>query len=214
MATGALVQALPAATGWYVDSVAFSHDGLLLANGGYDGSAEIRRISDGGLVFTTGAGQGTAHNVHFSPDDSQLIVATTNGKASVWDIDRRTLVLDTITVASEMADADFSPDGRLIAATGDGNVVRFWDATTGALLQTLDGHGNYISHVVWLDNDRVISGDWQGKVILWARQASGGVAAAQSWATGGQVLQIGLSPDRSTFVAGAGSQGFAFFSLD
>jgi hypothetical protein len=72
--------------------------------------------------------------------------------------------------------------------------------------------------VVWIDSDHVISGDWQGNVILWARQSSGGFAAARNGSTGGQVLQIAISPDRSTFVARAAdasrNQGFVFLALE
>jgi WD40 repeat protein len=39
-----------------------------------------------------------------------------------------------------LADADFSPDGKQIASTGDGNVVKLWDLASGKLPQSLSGH--------------------------------------------------------------------------
>lgn len=153
-------------------------------------------------------------------DDSMLIVATVDGVARIWNVTTGVLIGDTITTTSEMADADFSPDGKQIASTGDGNVVRIWDAATGKLLQTLSGyHSAYISHVVWIDQNRLVSDDWQGGVVLYARGDSGSFAAAKAWSTGGQALGIGVSPDKTTIVTGGADpanlskQGFVFLAL-
>lgn len=219
VSTGALIRSLPVDTGFYADTVAFTRDGALLATGGYGHEVEIWRVADGTRVLGI-AIQGTAHNVHFSPDDSKLITATTDGKAKIWDVTTGALILDKITVTNEMADADFSPDGQQIASTGDGNVVRIWNATSGELLQTLGGyHSNYISHVVWIDENRLVSDDWQGGVVLWARSDSGSFAALKVWSTGGQALGIGVSPDKTTIVTGGANPaniaqpGFVFLSL-
>jgi WD40 repeat protein len=219
VSTGALIGALPVGCLNYASTVVFSHDGTLLATGCGMGDAEIWRASD----FTRLRGvatSGTAHNLHFSPDDSKLIVATTDGWARVWNVADGVLHLDPFSVASEMADADFSPDGQQIASTGDGNFVRIWDAVSGQLLQTLSGyHSNYISKVVWIDQNRLVSDDWQGGIVLWARDASRNLAAAKVWSTGGQALGIGVSPDKTTIVTGGADpanlsrQGFVFLTL-
>jgi WD40 repeat protein len=213
--TGALVRALPVHTGFYADAVAFTRDGALLATAGYEGEAEIWRVADGTRLRGF-AVSGTAHNLHFSPDDSMLIVACTDGAARIWNVSTGALILDKITVANEMADADFSPDGKQIASTGDGNFVRIWDAATGELLQTLGGHSRYISHVVWVDQNRLLSDDWGGGVILWSRDSSGTFAASNAWSTGGQALGLAVSPDKTRFVTGGAGQsqaGFVFLPL-
>ena len=221
VSTGALTQTLPVDCQHYASDVTFSHDGTLLATGCGMGDAEIWRASDFTRIrgFAT---PGTAHNLHFSPDDSMLIVASTDGKARIWNVTTGALLLDTITVTDEMADADFSPDGKQIASTGDGNVVRIWNAATGGLLQTLSGyHSAYISRVVWIDQNRLVSDDWQGGVVLYVRGDSGSFAAAKAWSTGGQALGIGVSPDKTTIVTGGGGvvpgkggqDGFVFLSL-
>ena len=224
ISTGALIRSLAVDTGFYADTVAFTRDGALIATGGYGKEVEIWRVSDGTRVLgiTLQDTQGTAHNLHFSPDDSMLIVATTDGIVRIWDVATGKLVSNNITTTSEMADADFSPDGKQIASTGDGNVVRIWDAATGKLLQTLSGyHSAYISHVVWINQNRLVSDDWQGGVVLYARGDSGSFAAAKAWSTGGQALGLGVSPDKTTIVTagggvvpGSGSKaGFVFLAL-
>jgi len=221
LATGTLVRTLRTDTGWYADSVAFSSDGSLLLSGGYNGAVELWRVADGTRLLSIPVPT-TAHNVHFSPDDSKLIIATVDGKARVYDSASGALVLAPLDIASEMADATMSPDGTAIATTwqsgNENNSVRIYDATTGALLQSLAGHAAYISRVVWIDQNRIVSGDWRGQVILWQRGADGAFAQASTWSTGGQSLGIGVSPDKTTIVTGgaAGSgtgSGFVFIKL-
>ena len=225
VATGALIVSLPVNSGWYVDSVAFTRDGTLLATGGASDAVEIWRVADWTRVLSI-AITGTAHNIHFSPDDSKLIIANYNdGKARAYSVATGELVLGPLDVAQEMADAEFSPDGTQVATTwqpsanaGGPNQVRIYDAATGTLEQSLSGHTRYISQVVWIDQNRLVSGDWDGLVILWTRDASGAFSLGKSWSTGGQSLGIGVSPDETTIVTGGGdlttgTQGFVFLTL-
>ena len=39
----------------------------------------------------------------------------------------------------------FSPDGKLVASASHDKTVRLWDAATGAVLQTLMGHTEYVN---------------------------------------------------------------------
>jgi WD40 repeat protein len=219
MGTGSLIRTLRPNTGWYADSVAFSNDGGLILTGGFNGDVELWRVADGTKTLTIPV-PSTAHNVHFSPDNTKIIIATFDGKARVYDVASGTLLLGPLDIASEMADAAMSPDGTQIATTwqsgNENNSVRIYDGTTGALVQSLAGHSAYISRVVWIDQNRIVSGDWSGQVILWQRGANGAFALAKSWSTGGQCLGIGVSPDKTTIVTGGsagGSDGFVFLSL-
>lgn len=214
--TGALIRSLPVNTGsgWYASAATFSHDGTLLATAGMLGAAEIWRVADGMLVKSIGIPT-SAHNLHFSPDDSLLIGALVDMKARFWDVKTGAQVM-TVDVADEMADANFSPDGQTIASTGV-NVVQIWDKN-GRLLQTLSGgHAAYISKVVWIDSNRLLSDDWSGLVNLWSRDATGSFTRAASWSTGNQAMGLAVSPNKAAFVtSGKGAQGgggFVFFSL-
>jgi hypothetical protein len=79
------------------------------------------------------------------------------------------------------------------------------------------GHAAYISKVVWVDSNRLLSDDWSGVVNLWSRGADGTFARTASWSTGSQALGLAVSPDKTAFVTGGqgaqGGEGFVFFSL-
>jgi WD40 repeat protein len=213
VASGALIRTLPTHSGDYSDSVAFSPDGSVIATGGETGAIEIWRASDGALLFSIPYAA-SVHNVHFSPSGAQLISGGVDERATVWNIPAGAAALTLNGIANEMADATFSPDGSQIASTSSaGNGVRIWDAATGALLQTTAGHTGPVSSVVWVGNDRIISGDWQGTVISWTRTTTGAFAQSQSWNTGGQVLGIAVSPDHTRVALGAAAGGFPGFEF-
>jgi len=124
--SGAQLLSLPTTSGFYVDSVAFSNDGAMLATGGYMGPVEVWRASDG-AILTRVPYPTSVHNVHFVPTGSQLVVGGVDERATVWTIPDGTLVMTLNGIASEMADAAFSPDGQRIASTG-GNSIKVWDS--------------------------------------------------------------------------------------
>ena len=221
VATGALLRSLPTTSGFYVDSVAFSLDGLLLATGGYMGAIEVWRVSDGTIV-TRIPYMTSVHNVHFAPTSTQLIVGGVDERATIWNIPAGTLAMTLAGIANEMADAAFSPDGQRIATTSNtNNDLKIWDAASGALLQTLSAHTAYVSHVVWIDQDRFLSDDWSGVVHAWTRSPSNTFTMSGTWSTGGQGLGMAVSRDKTRFVVGAAAvtasgaraEGFVFLGL-
>ncbi|OJJ78476.1 WD40 repeat domain-containing protein, partial [Aspergillus glaucus CBS 516.65] len=53
----------------------------------------------------------------------------------------------------------FSPDGAYIASGSGDDTTKIWNASTGACLQTLEGHTNWVYSVVFsLDGARIAPG--------------------------------------------------------
>jgi WD40 repeat protein len=69
----------------------------------------------------------------------------------------------------------FSPDSKQVVSGSFDSTVRLWDATTGAMLQTLKGHSYSVSSVVFSPDGKLlpillVSGHWvvEGDTnILW-----------------------------------------------
>jgi WD40 repeat protein len=51
----------------------------------------------------------------------------------------------------------FLPDSKQVVSGFNDKTVRLWDATTGALLQTLKGHTKSITSVAFLPNGKVVN---------------------------------------------------------
>jgi WD40 repeat protein len=59
----------------------------------------------------------------------------------------------------------FSPDGKQVVSGSGDITVRLWDATTGAVLQTLEGHSSGVNLVAFLpDGKQVVSGSYDKTV--------------------------------------------------
>jgi WD40 repeat protein len=62
----------------------------------------------------------------------------------------------------------FSPDGKQIVSGSHDQMVRLWDAVTGAALQTLEGRPDFVDSMTFsTDGKQVVSGSWDGTVRLW-----------------------------------------------
>jgi WD40 repeat protein len=69
----------------------------------------------------------------FSPDGRTLAAVTSNGMASVWDVESRTLGQGPFPVGPSAVSLSFSADGTVLATAG-GNGVKLWKVATGAAL--------------------------------------------------------------------------------
>jgi len=213
--SGSELRSLPVSSGNYADSVAFSSDGALLATAGASNNVEVWRVSDG-MRVTQIPYVASVHNVHFGPTDSEIIVGGYDARATVWSVPDGKKLLELAPTTDEMSDAAFSPDGSQIATTGPDNDVQIWDASSGKLLQRIASHQAYVSHVIWFDQNHLISDDWSGVIIWMKRQPSGDFAVTANLplnAGGG----IAVSPDRRVLAAAtaqSGTPGFEFFAID
>lgn len=213
--SGSELRTLPVSCGFYASSVAFSSDGALLATAGGWNDVEVWRVSDGTRV-TDIPYPSSVHNVHFGPSDGTIIVGGYDKRATVWEIPSGKKVLELAPTTDEMAEAIYSPDGSQIATTGPGNDVQIWDAASGKLIQRIASHSAYVSHILWLDQDHIVSNDWSGVVTWMKRDSSSSFAVGASWSVDAG-LGIALSPDKKALALGRaqdGTPGFEFFAVD
>jgi WD40 repeat protein len=88
--------------------------------------------------------------VAFSPDGKQLVATSavyldrySEGKIKVWDAATGEEICTPHT--SPVDTASFSPDGQRIVGIAEQKTVHVWNATTGALLLTLQGDGGTVT---------------------------------------------------------------------
>jgi WD40 repeat protein len=210
VSSGALVRDVPATTGFYADSVQFSHDGTRLATSGCLGPIQIWRVSDG-VPLESIPTSNTVYSARFSPDDRRLVAAPSLA-GGVWNVADGSSLFTLPGFGEDMNDAAFSPAGDVIATTGAAGRLQIFDAA-GTLLQSWVGHTvNYTSRVLWVGPDRFVSDDWGGNVKSWTRDASGSFGPSGSWSLGTQALGVAVSPDKARIVVGTDA-GFVFLAL-
>jgi WD40 repeat protein len=112
--------------GKYVNAVAFSPDGKMVAGGT---GGEVIQLGDAekGKVIASLKGSPHGHRtVAFSPDGKLVAAGGRDGKVRLWDVPtgapRATLEGHTAEVYS----VAFSPDGKTLASTSQDQTVRLW----------------------------------------------------------------------------------------
>jgi WD40 repeat protein len=93
-------------------------------------------VGTGRLLYALEGHTNTVRYAEFSADASQILTASWDGTARVWDA-RTGQLSHALEHAEPVYSARFSPDGsRVITVSGD-KIVKVWDAHTGQELHTL-----------------------------------------------------------------------------
>lgn len=213
VATGALIRELPATSGELSGSIAFSHDGAWLVTAGLVGPVEVWSTSDWTRVVAIPYST-NVYSVHFSSDDSMLIMTGTDARTTIWSLPAGKLVRTLPASAYHWPrDADFSPDGQRIVNQDPDNAIRIWDTAAGMAVQTLKGPTGYMTAAVWIDNDRLVTADWgaPSNITLWQVSADT-FTQVKTWTLSpGGVTGVAVSPDRTQLAVSSG--GIEFLSL-
>ena len=160
-------------------------------------------------------GGGRVRLTRFSPDGS-LILVVGNGGARLYD---RAHAFRSRRLApiSRLADAAFSPDGRLVAGAGIGadHAAHVWDAQTGLQLYTLP-HDDDVLSVDFSPNGRYLAtGSKDGTARVW--NVAGGLLLATfnhpSGSRSNFVQMVSFSPDSSRLLTVGGDRFARVYDL-
>jgi len=156
-------------TGTVLD-VAFSTDGNMLASSPDRYAIRIWDLQAGEWSYSFHTSfTGAVTKLIFSPDGVTLATGHYDGTIRLWDLrtGEMVLLIESEEVIESLA---FSPDGRLLASGGsyENNYVRLWSTSSGALLNTMEGHKNGISHLCFSpDSQFLISASYDGAIRVW-----------------------------------------------
>lgn len=192
----------------WVNSVAFSPDGRLLASCSYDNSValwDVRRGEGERLIGHAGpllGVMGSVFSVAFSPDGRTLASGGNDDTVRLWDVDSRRVTRTLQTGGGNVNAVAFSPDGRLLAAGGQFQRTELWDPRQGRQVGVLGGHALSVVAVAFApDGQTLVTGSEDGTAVLW--EVPSGKAQGSLTEHGGAVRAVAFSQDGDLLATGS-----------
>ncbi len=127
--TGNLIRRMEGHTST-VSSLAFSHDGKLLASSSYDGTAKLWDTTTGRCNLSLPAHPGFVSSVALSPDGKTMATGGADDAIRLWDTSTGDCIGGLSQHVGRVPDLVFSPRDRLLASCGSDGKVILWDLDT------------------------------------------------------------------------------------
>lgn len=147
----------------------FSHDGLVLAVGCFDGTVTAWDVRSGRPLWGKPAGHGTiVSKIAFSSDDRFIATGANDATARVWSTSTGEPVGEVMKHGGAVSSVAFlKGDGALLTGSLD-NSIRVWDFRTGRLLATPVRHQGPVQEVsVNLDHRLAASASLDCTARIW-----------------------------------------------
>ena len=195
----------------YVNCVAYSPDGAMLASGSSDHTVKLWNASSGELLATCMGHSNAVRSVAFSPDGRYFASAGEDRLVRLWDAQTHQIVL-TITNHAPYALA-FSDRYLALATSGDfwgydGGVVQIWNYTNGQMVAELPESGNRAAFSP--DGKILATANWRGWVKLWNLDDLKPFKSFHSQ----EVLSLAFSRDGLTLAWGTGLGDIGLWELN
>ncbi len=148
-------------------ALAFSPDGKYLVSGGADKTLYVWNIAKGQESLTVPGHRDKVLSLAYSPNGKWLASGDSGGTIRVWDTGDWTMT-HTMTDNPAVLALACSPDSRWLAAGFADKTIDLFDGDSGASVQTLTGHQDYVQALAFSpDGKLLVSGSRDKTIRFW-----------------------------------------------
>ncbi|KAH6877188.1 Pfs, NACHT and WD domain protein [Thelonectria olida] len=151
-----------------ITSIAFSHDGRLLASASMDRTAKIWDVVTGECIQTLRGHTYYIQSIAFSGTDYRIASASGDRMVKVWDAETAKCIWTLEGHTHSVVSVAFSQDSNLIASGSVDGTIKLWNPRTGTSIRTLEKHTRCVTSVAFSQDGHFLasmSSNWA--VTLW-----------------------------------------------
>lgn len=153
-----------------INSVQFSPNNRFMVTAGIDNAIFIWQINNNQLLSTLKGHLGGVYSAIFSNDGSQILSASFDGTAKLWDFEKGIEVF-TLKHGGKVYSAVFSPDGKYIMTISDdikNGAIKIWDKTTGKLISVINSDTRLLFSASFSkDSKYIVTSSTEGIPKIW-----------------------------------------------
>ncbi|KAB2066703.1 hypothetical protein ES319_A09G179100v1 [Gossypium barbadense] len=150
-----------------VSSLAFSHDGQLLASGGFDGLVKVWDTS-GNLKSTLEGPGGGIEWIRWHPKGHLILAGSEDCTVWMWNADNGSCLNVFSGHGASVTCGDFTRDGKTICTGSEDATLRIWNPRSGESIDVVRGHPYHTEGLTCLsissDSTFAVTGSKDGSV--------------------------------------------------
>jgi len=186
--------------GW-VQSLAFSPEGEILASGSNDQTIRLWNVHTGQCLKTLRGHTSWVQSLAFNPDGEILVSGSNDYTIRLWNIHTGECLQTLSGHSNRVFFTTFTANGQTLVTGGEDQTVRLWDINTGYCLRVLEIPINWLLSIALSPDGQTLATGSHGTTVKFWNLTSGDCIKTLPYNC--HVWAVAFSPDGQTLVTGS-----------